>query len=176
MPWRRAVTVILDDEGRYLDADAGALDLLGVASVDELRAMPPGAFTAVPTDPKEQAAWRRAYASIRAEGVLAELTFRRTDGELVRVRTAILDQGDGRYRALFYPIERPTTNLSSRVYRIAEVLAEWRSAERRLVDLDPESDEAREVGADIELLRRQHHALFRRAQPQPAAVEGEQRP
>ncbi|MEO5965653.1 MAG: hypothetical protein ABIR11_09335, partial [Candidatus Limnocylindrales bacterium] len=71
-----------------------------------------------------------------AHGVLAEGLFRRIDGELVRVRTAILAEPDGRYRALFYPVERPTTNLSSRVFRMADVLQEWRAVERRLVDLD----------------------------------------
>ena len=161
MPWRRAATVTLDVEGRYVDADPGALELLGVETVDELRAMSPGAFAAVPPDPEEQEAWRRAYFAIRAEGVLAEVAFRRTDGELVRVRTAILDQGDGSFTALFYPVERPTTNLTPRVYRIADILTDWRSAERRLVDLDPDSEEGREVAAEIELLRRQHHALFR---------------
>jgi hypothetical protein len=163
MPWRQAATVVIDTEGHYLDADEGALDLLGVSTVAELRALPPGAFAAMPPDPDEQEAWRRAYGSIRAEGVLAETAFRRTDGELVRVRTAILDQGDGRFLALFYPLERPTKDLSARVYGIADVLAEWRSAERRLVELEPESEEAREVQAEIELLRRQHHALFRLA-------------
>jgi hypothetical protein len=47
------------------------------------------------------------------------------------------------------------------VYRIADVLAEWRSAERRLADLDPDSEEAHEVAADVERLRDQHHTLFR---------------
>ena len=171
MPWRQAVTVMLDARGRYLDADEGALELLGLTSVEELRATPPGAFAAVPPDPEEVEAWRRAYFAIRAEGVLAELTFRRADAELVRVRTAVLDEGDGRFRALFYPIERPTTNLSARIYRIADVLAEWRAAERRLVDLDPDSPEAQEVEADIALLRRQHHALFLKAQERRAAAE-----
>jgi hypothetical protein len=161
MPWRRAVTVMLDSEGRYLDADEGALELLGVETVDDLRAMPPGAFAVVPPDPDEQEAMRRAYSAIRAEGVLAELAFRRTDGECVRVRMAILDQGDGRFAALFYPIERPTANLTPRVFGIADILAEWRSAERRMVDLDPDSEQGREVAADIELLRQQHRALFR---------------
>ena len=116
----------------------------------------------------EQEAFRRAYERSAAAGVLAEVAFRRLDGELVRVRTAILDEGEGRYQALFYPIERPTTNLTPRVYRIAEVLAEWRSAERRLVELDPDSEEARQVQSDIDLLREQHHVLFDRARNQAA--------
>ncbi len=160
MPWRRAAMVMLDSDGRYLDADATALDLLGVGSVDELRATPPETFAALPPDPEEQAAWRKAYFASRAEGVLAEMAFRRLDGELVRIRVAILDEGDSRYRALFYVIERPTTDLTAKVYRIAHVLAEWRSAEQQLVDLDPDSHEARRLTEHIDLLREQHQVLF----------------
>jgi hypothetical protein len=155
--------VVLDSRGHYLEADDAALELLGVATIEELRATSPDRFAALPPDPVEQEAWRRAYFASHAEGVLAEVAFRRLDGELVRVRTAIHDEGDDRYRALFYVIERPTTNLTAQVYRIAHVLQEWRSAERRLVELDPESEEARRVEADIELLREQHHLLFEQA-------------
>jgi len=170
--WNRAATVMLDSQGRYLDADEAALELLGVASVEEFRATSPERFAALPVDPDEQEAWRRAYFAARADGVLAEVAFRRLDGELVRVRTAILDEGEGRFRALFYPIERPTTDLTPRVYRIAQVLAEWRSAERRLVELDPESEEARRLDADIELLRQQHHFLFDRSHRRRSADSG----
>jgi len=163
MVWTRAATVMLDRDGRYLDADKAALDLLGVASVEELRTTPPDTFAAVPPDPEEQEAWRKAYFASRAEGVLAEGAFRRPDGELVRVRTAIMEEPDGRFRALFYPIERPTTNLAAKTYRIGDVLSEWRAAERRLADLDPESDEGRTVQGDVELLRAQYQQLFRQA-------------
>ncbi len=146
-------------DGRYIDADQAALDLLGVSSVDELRATPPERFAAVPPDPQEQAAWERAYFASRAEGVLAEVAFRRLDGELVRVRTVIVAQPDGTYRALFYPVERPTTNLVAKVYRIADVLAEWRGAERRLVEVDPETKEGQAIAAEVELLRGQYHVL-----------------
>src|SRR5262245_5671172 len=114
MPWRRAASVTIDSDGTYLDADEAALELLGIGTVEELRATPPETFAAVPPDPEEQEAFRRAYFTSRAEGVLAEVAFRRLDGELVRVRTAIIEQGDGRYRALFYPVERPTTNVKAR--------------------------------------------------------------
>lgn len=168
MPWMRAATVMLDRDGRYLDADEKALELLGVPSVDVLRNMSPDAFAAVPPDPLEQEAWRKAYFASSAEGVLAEIAFRRLDGELVRVRTAILEEADGRFRALFYPIERPTTNLSAKVYRIGDVLSEWRAAERRLADVDPESEEGRSWQGDLDLLRSQYQLLVKRASQQPA--------
>jgi len=163
MPWRGAAWVTLDADGRYVDADVHALELLGVASVEELRAAPAERFAALPPDPDEQEAFRRAYRASRAEGLLAEVAFRRLDGELVRVRMAIIEQGDGTYRALFYVVERPTKNLTARLFRISDVLAEWRSAERELVELDPQSDEAHKVTAQIDLLREQHHRLFERA-------------
>ena len=156
MVWRQAATVILDRDGRYLDADDAALELLGVPSVEEFRSMSPAVFAAVPPDPEEQEAWRKAYFASRAEGVLAEGALRRTDGELVRIRTAILEEPDGRFRALFYPIERPTTNLSAKLYRIGDVLAEWRAAERELA-------EGKTLAAEIELLRSQYQEMVRRA-------------
>ena len=164
MPWRSAATVMLDGEGRYLDADEAALELLGVASVEEFCAMSPAVFAAVPPDPEEQEAWRKAYFASRADGVLAEGALRRTDGELVRIRTAIIEEPDGRFRALFYSIERPTTNLSAKLYRIGDVLAEWRAAERQLSEVDPTSDEGVALAADVDLLRSQYRQLVRRAE------------
>jgi PAS domain-containing protein len=163
MVWRSAATVTIAADGRYIDADQAALDLLGVSSVDELRATPPDRFAAVPPDPQEQEAWERAYFASRAEGILAEGAFRRLDGELVRVRTVIVAQPDGTYRALFYPVERPTTNLVAKVYRIADVLAEWRGAERRLVEVDPETTEGQAIAAEVELLRGQYQVLASRS-------------
>lgn len=154
--------VTLDAAGRYVDANDTALDLLGVPSVDALRATDPEAFSPVPPDPDETAAFQRAYAESAARGLLVESAFRRTDGELVRARTAILPEGDG-YRVVFHPIERPTANLSVRVYTISDVLAEWRQAERRLVSLAPDSEEAARVSEQIDLFRAQYQQMFHRS-------------
>jgi PAS domain-containing protein len=163
MPWTRAATVYLDRDGRYLDADSAALDLLGVGTLEELQRLPPDAFAAVPPDPSEQEAFRSAYFSSRAEGVLAEGAFRRPDGELVRVRTAILGEADGRFRALFYVLERPTTNLSVRAYRIGDVLAEWRAVERQLAAVDPATPAGADLQREVDLLRAQYQELVRQA-------------
>lgn len=176
MPWTRAATVLLDREGRYLDADDLALDLLGVASVEELRRTLPETFAVVPGDPEEQEAWRRAYFATRAEGVLAEVAFRRLDGELVRVRTAILEEPNGHFRAMLYPIERPTTNLSTKTYRIGDVLAEWRAAERRLSAVDLDTDEGRDVQRDVELLRDQYRRMASREIARPGSARRDQGP
>jgi|SRR3954447_24337130 PAS domain-containing protein len=155
-------SVTLDAAGRYVDANRTALDLLGVPTVDVLRATKPDAFSPEPPDPEEQAAFQEAYFASAAKGLLIESAFRRTDGELVRARTAVLPDGDG-YRVVFHPIERPTLNLAVRVYTISDVLAEWRQAERRLVEVDPGSDEAIRVTEQIELFRTQYQRMFDRS-------------
>jgi PAS domain-containing protein len=161
--WEHAASVRLDAAGRWLDASDEALELFGVPSVEALRALPPDAFTPDPVDPAEKAAFAEAYATSLAQGMLIESPFRRLDGELVRARAAVLPDDEGGYRLLFYAVERPTTNRSTKVFTIADVLAEWRGAERRLVALNPESADARRVAGEIELLRVAHGRLFTRA-------------
>jgi PAS domain-containing protein len=160
MVWRSAAVVQLGPDGRYMDADEAALELLGVSTVEELRATPPETFQVEPEDPAATEAFQRAMVDARFQGLIGEGAFRRRDGELVRVRTAIIPEPEGGYRALMYPVERPTTNLVPRIYKIADVLAEWRTAERRLVDVDPDSDQGRQLAADVELLRQQYQQLF----------------
>jgi PAS domain-containing protein len=155
--------LLLDSNGRYVDANPPALDLLGVPSVELLRATPPETFSVVRADPEEEAAFRQAYAESAARGLLIESAFRRTDGELIRARTAILPDDEGGYRALLHPIERPTNDLSWRIYTVADVLAEWRSAERRLVEIDEADEEAAGIRQQIELLREQYQRMFSRS-------------
>ena len=153
--------VTLDAAGRYIDANQTALELLGVSSVEVLRETEPDAFSPLPPDPEEQAAFQEAYIASASKGLLVESAFRRTDGELVRARTAVLPEGDG-YRIVFHPIERPTANLSVRVYTISDVLAEWRQAERKLVEVAPGSEEAARVAEQIELFKAQYQRMFHR--------------
>ena len=161
--WQQAAALRIDAAGRWLDASVEALDLLGVPSVEALRQLPPDAFRPEPADPAEQAAFQESYATSLAQGLLIEGPFRRLDGELVRARAAILADADGDFRLLFYPVERPTTNRSTKVFTIADVLAEWRGAERRLVALDGDSEEAQRLSGEIDVLRMTHERLFNRA-------------
>jgi PAS domain-containing protein len=163
MFWRSAAVLMIDAEGRYLDADDRALELLGVATVDELRAMASSTFQATPPDPDGEAAFRSAFLAAPFRGLIGEGALKRLDGELIRVRTAIISEPGGGYRVLLYAVERPTTDLTPRIYRIADVLAEWRTAERRLVDIDPATDEGRRVAAEVDQLREQYQVLFRRS-------------
>jgi PAS domain-containing protein len=151
-----------DAAGRWLDASDEALEMFGVPSLDVLRELPNDAFAAVPTDPAERDALIDAYGAAFAQGVLIEGPYKRLDGEVGRARTAVFPDPDGTFSLVIYPIERPTANLATRVVTIADVLAEWRSAERRLVALDPESAEATEVAEEIEGLREAHRRLFRK--------------
>ena len=163
MVWRSAAVLLLDADGRYVDADERALELLGVATVDELRASPPETFQATPPDPEADAAFRAAIVDARFKGLIGEGALKRRDGELVRVRTAIIPEPGGGFRALLYPVERPTSDLTPRVYKIADVLGEWRVAERRLVEIDAATDEGRRITAEVEQLREQYHVLFERS-------------
>jgi hypothetical protein len=60
MPWRRAAMVMLDSDSPFLDADAAALDLLGVGSFEDLRGRRASMFAALPPDPEGDEAFRRA--------------------------------------------------------------------------------------------------------------------
>src|SRR3954452_181765 len=102
MPWGTAAVLTIAKDGRYIDADDAALELLGVATVAELRDMPPDAFRAAPPNQAGDDALRNAVAEAVFKGLLAESALRRPDGELVRVRTAIVLKGDGEYRKLVY--------------------------------------------------------------------------
>jgi hypothetical protein len=161
--WERAAALRIDAAGHWLDATDEALDLLGVPSVDVLRGLPADAFAAEPPDPAERSALADAYDAAFAEGMLIEGPVRRFDGELVRARTAVMPDRDGAFNLLVVPLERGTRDLSSHVLTISEVLQEWRSSERRLVALDPDSAEAQRVRDEIEALRQAHRRLFRRA-------------
>lgn len=163
MVWRSAAVIMLDAEGRYVDADDRALELLGVPTVEDLRATPPDAFQATSRDPDGEAAFRAALLAEPFRGLIGEGALKRLDGELLRVRTAIIPEAEGGYRVLVYPVERPTTDLTSRIYKIADVLAEWRVAERRLIEVDPETDEGQRVSAAVDLLREQYQMLFKRS-------------
>ena len=84
--WQQAAALRIDATGQWLDASTEALDLLGVPSVEALRALPSDAFRPEPADPAEQAAFQEAYATSLAQGLLIEGPFKRLDGELVRAR------------------------------------------------------------------------------------------
>jgi hypothetical protein len=76
----------------------------------------------------------------------------------------VIGEQDGRFRILFHVLDLPTRNLVPRMYRISDVIAEWRSAERRLAEIDPASEEAAALVEDIELLRAQRQVMLRQVE------------
>ena len=53
-------TMILNEDGTAADASPAALDILGV-TLDQLRELPGGAFSANPPDPQADAAFRERW-------------------------------------------------------------------------------------------------------------------
>jgi hypothetical protein len=153
-------TIILGPDGTAEEATPQALALLGV-TLDRLRELPPGAFSATPPDPESDNAFREEWERAGSPDIGGEATIQRLDGEKVRVKFAIAMLDDGRYRAV---LERATgaTESPPRVYAAGQVLAEWRAAERQLSELHPGHPDYDRVQADIESFRTRYQELFRR--------------
>lgn len=80
--------ISLDRDGRYLDANAEALDMLGV-SIDELRTSAPDRFAIRPSVDAEQAALRSEWESGGTQPLVGTTGVRRADGTTIRVAYAI---------------------------------------------------------------------------------------
>jgi PAS domain-containing protein len=157
--------VELDMAERCVDANAAALDILGV-SLDELRAAPPGQFAVQPVIPGEQRSLRAQWAEGGEELVVGTAGVRRGDGAIIRVAYA-LEKTPGGLRARLWQVEGSPESPTS-VFTVGDVLREWRAAERELTELVPGSrDWARTLG-EIELLRDRYQELFKAAEPLPS--------
>ena len=151
-------SMVINADGTAVDASEEALELLGV-TLDELRELPASAFVAGPRDLDAEAAFRTEWERRGSSALFGETSLKRLDGRLVRVRFAIMPTGDGRFRAV---LERAadTADRSSAVFVGGEMIAAWREAERRLVDLVRGSPEWRAVNAEIEMIRARYQELF----------------
>ena len=153
-------TLILNADGSTADANAAALELLRV-TLDELRALPPGAFSPEPLDPAAGEAFREDWERQGSPDLSGEGTIRRLDGSEVRVKFGITPTEDGRFVAIMEevaaPVEAPQV-----LYTAGQVLAHWRAAERRLAEIPEDSDEWRAVMQEIDTFRSRYHALFDR--------------
>jgi hypothetical protein len=152
-----SLTVLAD--GRLEDATPDALELLGV-TLDELRELPPGAFSADAPDPEGDAAFRAEWESSGRPDVGGEGTLRRLDGSRVRVRFAITPSLDDRFVVVLEAVGG-ATEAPPIVFTGGEVIARWRAAERRLETLEEGSPEAASVQAEIDHLRGLYQGLFR---------------
>lgn len=149
-------TMILGADGRYEDANAAALAVLGL-TIEQLRALPPRALSTTPVEEADslRAEWERSGAT----SALGETTLLRPDGTRLRATFRVMPAADGRFRATFEPVSTPVDQ-PTELYTVGRVLAAWRAAERKLAEVTPDSDEGRALQARIGQLRADHRRLF----------------
>jgi PAS domain-containing protein len=150
--------VILNADGTIANANVPALELYG-ATLAELRAAPPGAFSSNPQPPEAQAALREAWESEGQPDVVGETTLVRVDGTPRRVAFGITRLGDGRFAAILRPLDAPPNN-EVKVFTAGQVLAKWRAAERELQAIEPGSAEAESIQREIDSFRAAYQQLF----------------
>jgi PAS domain S-box-containing protein len=155
-PEMNEAVLVVGADGRYEDASAAALDMLGL-SLDELRALPPRTLSTTPPD--EADALREEWTRLGATAAAGEGNIRRPDGTEIRVRFVLRARTDGRYEAVLQPA---TTSRSEPLllYTAGEVLAEWRAAERRLSEIEPGSKEWELLRSEIATFREKYRSLF----------------
>lgn len=160
--------ISLTIDGRYLDADAEALDMLGV-SIEELRASSPDRFAIRPSVDAEQAALRSEWELGGTEPLVGTTGLRRADGTTIRVAYAIerIDQG---FRARLRRVEGSPHDAAS-VYTVGDVLREWRTAERELAELVPGTPEWARTQGEIDLLRGRYQEIFKAVKPRPGVAD-----
>jgi PAS domain-containing protein len=164
MPEQQATEAVLtlDTAGRYIDANAAALDLLGV-SLAELRSSAADRFAVRPTIEAEQAALRAQWSSGGTDPLVGTAGIRRADGTMIRVAYAI-EAADAGFRARLWHVEGPPDAPAS-IFTVGDVLREWRAAERVLVELAPGTPEWARTLSEIELLRGRYQELFKAVEP-----------
>jgi PAS domain-containing protein len=153
--------VIFNADGTIATANPAALEIYG-ATLAELRAAPPGAFSVQSQSPaaqEAQAALREAWESQGQPDLVGESTLRRLDGEERRVAFGLTRLGDGRFAAILRPLDKPT-GAEPEVFTAGQVLARWRAAERQLEAIEPGSPEAVSITREIERFRAAYHQLF----------------
>jgi len=152
--------MVLNADGTTADASPAALELLGF-TLEQLRALPPGALSPQPRDLETQAAFREQWERQGSPDIGGEATMRRLDGTNIRVKFGITPIQDGRFLALIEPVAGPTEQPPT-VYTGGQVLAEWRAAERRMIEIPPDTAEWHDAQVEIETFRKRYQELFKR--------------
>lgn len=156
--------ITLDSAGRYVDATAAALELLGV-SLAELRRSSPYRFAIRPTIESEQVALRAQWETAGAQPLVGTAGLRRADGTTIRVSYAI-ETAEAGFRATIQSVEGSPEAPAS-LFTVGRVLREWRAAERVLAELAPGTPEWQRTSSEIEMLRGQYQQLFKAAETSP---------
>lgn len=151
--------MVLNADGTTADASPAALELLGL-TLEELRALPPGALSAEARDDAAQAAFREQWERQGSPDIGGEATMRRLDGTSIRVKFGITPIEDGRFLAMIEPVAGPTQQPAT-VYTAGQVLAEWRAAERRMIAIPPDTAEWHDAQAEIDTFRQRYQELFK---------------
>jgi hypothetical protein len=155
--------LIVGANGRYVDANAEALELLGV-SLPELLASPSDRFVIQPMNEGDQAAFRTEWLAGGAKLLVGTAGLQRADGGTLRVAYAIERLGEG-FRARLWQVEgSPHTPVSA--YTVGAVLQEWRAAEQALADLLPGTPAWARTLVEMQFLRDRYQELFRAAEAQ----------
>lgn len=151
--------MVLNADGTTAEASPAALELLGL-TLEQLRALPPGALSAEPMDPDTRAAFLEQWEGQGSPDIGGEATMQRLDGTCIRVKFGVTPIEDGRFLALIEPVAGPTEQPRT-VYTAGQVLAEWRAAERRMVEIPPASAEWHHAQAQIEIFQKRYQELFK---------------
>jgi PAS domain S-box-containing protein len=152
--------MVINADGTTADASPAALELLGL-TLEQLRALPPGALSPEPRDEVAQAAFREEWERQGLPDIGGEATMRRLDGTSIRVKFGITPIEDGRFLALIEPVAGPVQQPPT-LYTAGQVLAEWRAAERRMIEIPPDSAEWHDTQAEIDTFRKRYQELFKR--------------
>ena len=162
-PGTTVAVIRIDAAGRYVDANAAALNLLRV-TLDELLESPGDRFSVRPTNVAEQAAFRTEWESAGSRPLVGTAGLKRGDGATIRVSYAIEADESGFVARLWEVAGSPDAPPS--VFSVGEVLRSWRAAERELAELKQGSPEWARTLSEIELLRDRYRELFRTVRPQ----------
>lgn len=140
----RRARVLISADGRYLDANPLALELLGV-DADTLRMHEVGDFTVPEFRDASRASWAHMAATGQVEYLIDETFLLRPDGtaSVVKVHPVVPGETPGTWWAQFEAIAGPRGRALS-LAKPNQVLNAWRAAERRAAAV-PEGSSEREA-------------------------------
>lgn len=128
--------VLIASDGQYLDANATALDLLGV-DVSTLQSHHVGDFTVPEFRDASRASWQHMAATGQTDYLIDETFLLRPDGtaKVVKVHPVVPGDRPGTWWAQFELIPGPRGHVLS-LAKPQQVLSAWRAAERRAAALE----------------------------------------
>ena len=147
-----------DSAGRNVDANDGALRLLGMTREEWLTSAV-DRFVLAPSEEGTWAALRSEWPGDEAPTLVGAAAIELADGSTISVSYAI-DKVAGGFRARLSPIDGPSPDMAP-VLTVGDVLREWRAAERGLAELSPGSPAWIEIEREIETLRMRYQEVFR---------------